>query len=87
MKVSIGDAQSVFYASPKEFRIDFLKEKNTLQATKIKDEPGACEGKIFATDSPVQTGASFYCESSGSLEDTFFKGPIDVIAWLLPLLQ
>lgn len=74
-----------------EVRMDSKRGRFTMRWTEVElaferkrgGAPGECRGRASQQFQPV---AEFFCESSGSLEDAFFKNPDTVISWLVTLL-
>lgn len=55
-----------------------------LFLNKIADKkPGGCHGGLIKEDLAKLGG--FWCSSSGSLEDAFFKDPDQILAWVVAL--
>ena len=89
MDAKIGDETTAnYWSSGKDFQMNFgdTQNKAMLWAKKIKNEAGSCEGAISPPDMPSSKLVYFYCESSGTLEDSFFRRTVDLIAWVLPYL-
>ncbi len=59
-------------------------DEKYLFLNKITDKkPGKCHGGLIREDLSKLGG--FWCSSSGSLEDTFFKDPDQILTWIVAL--
>ncbi|GJL78376.1 MAG: hypothetical protein NPINA01_13650 [Nitrospinaceae bacterium] len=48
-----------------------------------KNKPGTCRGGLIQED--LNRLGRFWCSSSGSLQDAFFKDPDQILAWIVAL--
>jgi len=95
MDMALDNNKADYVSDGKEFRLNWSEKNNntgqenlfTLWGNKIKNEPGSCEGALSPQDNPMTKLMYFYCESSGSLENSFFRRTIDLIAWVIPYLM
>ncbi len=74
----------------KEGTFELTWGKNTLFLKRTTDAksggPGRCEGGLIKMDSELS--GRFWCKSSGSLQDVFFKDPDHILAWIvLPFVK
>jgi len=71
-------------ANDKKGTLELNWEGNYLFLKKTSGKkPGNCRGGLILKDSKNQGG--FWCASSGSLEDAFFKNPDQILAWIVTL--
>ncbi len=83
-----------------EFRVDVNSKKGTLfmywpydddvelliDLAKNPQTAGACKGSMMASGIGVHEElAKVFCTGTGSMADTFFTNPEDVIAWIIHL--
>ncbi len=56
-------------------------DKHLALKKSFDGNPGDCQGGLFPDNLAKSSG--FWCSSSGSLKDAFFKSPDHILAWLV----
>jgi len=71
-------------ANDKKGSLELHWDAKYLFLNKIAGEkPGGCRGGLSGED--LKNLGGFWCSSSGSLEDIFFKDPDQILAWIVVL--